>query len=167
MGLLNFFKDHQPIDLANELFNLASKVRLTDLEMQVFRSSSIDVEKYIDEKLMMQMFFVQMAVYSIAMQKSNFFIKDAVEIYAEKCNKFQESKNYFGYEDKYSMKYHINDYYGSGVPEDLLKMLFHAIRQQTLIDKDDRLRSLFQSSIDEFVSNLRSIIVPHLKRLKL
>lgn len=166
MNLFKFFKDPEPNDLAHELINLVTYVKINDLEMEVFKANSISVDNYVNQKLMMQISFVQNALNGISSQHKNLFFSAVARIYAEECSEFVKSKKFFGFVSSNEMSEHIRNYYNSGVPEELVNMVFHAIRQQTLIIKDDRIRKIFHSSFNEFVLNLRGVIVPHVKRFQ-
>jgi len=166
MNLFKFFKDPEPNDLASELIKLVTYVKINDLEMEIFKANSISVDNYANEKLMMQISFVQSVLNGISSQYKNLFFRDVVRIFAEECSEFVKSKKFFGFESCNEMNEHIRNYYNSGVPEELVNMVFHAIRQQTLIIKDDRICKIFHSSFNEFVLNLRGTIVPHVKRFQ-
>ncbi|MBT9166641.1 hypothetical protein [Serpentinimonas barnesii] len=164
MGLFDFFKQASPTKLADQLFQHAVRIDISQ-EMKIhLASAAIDVDRYRNEQQLVQLYWTQNLLYSAAYSKENKFFQNTSELFGSKFYSLVEERQYFGFENKYSLNDHLHKYYTFESADKMVSMLFHALRNQNLIVKSDDARRVFTEYLRLFTDGMKEIVLPHIRR---
>lgn len=164
MGLFDFFKQPSPTELADRLFQHAIRVELSSEMKRHLASASIDEERYRNEQQLVQLYWAQNLLSHTAYSKKNKFFQGASELFGGKLDSLVEERQYFGFENKYRLNDHLRAHYTFESGHKMVSMMFHALRQQTLVNNNDEARRVFSETLQLFISGMREVILPHVKR---
>ena len=163
MSLFSFLTPKNPEQLANELIATALSVNPNESEKQLLAANNIALDQYQRERLMLQLEFIQGFISFLAFDRRIKFLQDVSNHLETKVSATIESHNNFGFSDLYAAKKHMETYYLFNTPEHLLIQLFHALRDESFIRKNDRAREVFLKGLKLYAESIGHMIKPHLK----
>jgi hypothetical protein len=161
MGLLDFLFKADPNKVANEIFMYATTINISSNEINILSTNDIEINTYKTERLMMQLSVAACLTNYLSKEGSNKFFKDVGRILNSKIEIYIKERNYFYFEDGYAVDRHMTEYYLLNSSQHLLTMLFHAMRRETLIRKNETIHTIFLKSIDNYLTGFRKIVAPY------
>lgn len=163
MGLFSFLMPKTSGQLASELVAAALSINLNESEKQLLVANNIALDQYQRERLMLQLEFIQGFISFLAFDRGIKFFQDVGNHLEIKVSAAIESHNNFGLTDLYAAKTYMEKYYSFNTPEHLLTQLFHALRDESLIRKNDHTREVFLNGLKFYAGSIGHIVKPHLK----
>ncbi len=166
MGFFDFLRSPKPSDLSDELFSISTKVLLGVAEIEFLKFASIDDKRYVTERTLMQTSHVLGLISYIAQHHKNPFFRDSYILLKDAIIGFYEGKKYFGFSDYYSLNRHVESYYVFDEPEKMFQRMFHSLRQEDWIIKNDVGRNILYTPVSLYVMGVRDCLRPFLKAFK-
>lgn len=163
MGLFSFLMPKTSEQLANELIATALSIKPNELEKQLLVANNIALDQYQRERLMLQLEFIQGFISFLAFDRKIHFLRDVSGHLEAKVSATIEGHNNFGLSDLYAAQKHMETYYSFNTPEHLLTQLFHALREESLIRKNDHAREVFSKGLKLYVKSIGNMVKPYLK----